>query len=524
MCGVTTQVVRAAPGENIKVTPLLGAPRVRRVVRQHGVGGVARASVHNHNSINILRGLRERVFAVEAPSGLSPPPQPCVGAFEDRCNQFRRLVAQRCRGVNPVTYEAFLSKYSGKKFARYSKAIDRIKMYGWEVILARVTGFVKAEFINQDLKPDPAPRMIQFRTAEFGAALGRYIQPLEHRIYRAIAKIYGGPVVMKGYNAEQIANILVTKWERFDDPVAVGLDASRFDQHVSHQCLEWEHSVYLSCFQNPHELSRLLKGQLVNSGMCVSPDAVIRYKVRGNRMSGDMNTALGNCLIMCGLVYSYCNSKGIKHDLIDNGDDATVLMERADLSAFMREVKPWFLEMGFTMKVEDPVYRLEHIEFCQTKPVQTALGWTMCRNPWVCISKDTLWKFPLFGPGFERCYASWCNAVGLCGSSMSPGIPVMHEFYSYMSRYKRTTRAQVIGDGWSGLEWMSQGSRRQACDITPEARVSFWEAFGILPDHQIELERHYASRSTDCTVRQRISGDTGVDVHVLLSTNARLDN
>lgn len=520
--GVTTQVVRVAPGENIKVTPLLGAPKNRRVVRQHGVGGVAKASVHNHNLANLMRGLRERVFAVEGPSGLQPPPKPRPGVYEDRCNQFRRLVVQRCRGVKPVTYEAFLSKYSGRKYGRYSRAIERIQTWGDEVIKPSVSAFVKAEFINQDVKPDPAPRIIQFRTPEYSAAIGRYIQPLEHRIYRAIGKIYGSPVVMKGYNAEQVAAIVVDKWAGFEEPVAIGMDASRFDQHVSHDCLRFEHSVYLSCFNSPDELRKLLRGQLVNEGKAVCGEAVIKYKVQGNRMSGDMNTALGNCLIMCGLVYSYCNNKGIKHDLIDNGDDATVFIERRDLNLFMTGLKEWFLEMGFTMKVEDPVYRLEHIEFCQTKPVCTKLGWTMCRNPWVCISKDTLWKQPAFGPGFAKCYASWCNAVGQCGSAMSPGMPVMMAFYGYLCRYERRTRVQGFGDGWSGLEWMSHGLSRQECDVTPEARVSFWEAFGILPDHQEALEEYYSTLAPDCKVRPPISGDSGVDLQILLSANARL--
>lgn len=522
MDGVTTQVVRVAPGENIKVTPLLGAPKNRRVVRQIGVGGVAKASVHNHNVTNVLRGLRERVFAVEGPHGLLPPPKPVAGVFEDRCKEFRRLIVQRCRGVKPVTYETFLLKYSGRKLARYTKAVTNILLWGDSIIRATITMFVKAEFINQDEKPDPAPRAIQFRTAEFSAALGRYIQPLEHRLYRAIGKVYGGPVVMKGYNAEQVAGIIQTKWNQFREPVAIGLDASRFDQHVSYECLQWEHSVYLSCFNDNKELAKLLKGQLVNEGVSVCPDGVIKYKVRGNRMSGDMNTALGNCLIMTGLVYTYATSKNIPHDLIDNGDDATVFIEQQHLGLFMEGLKEWFLEMGFTMKVETPVFRMEHIEFCQTKPVCTKLGWTMCRNPWVCISKDTLWKQPTFGPEFARCYASWCNAVGECGSAMSAGMPVMQAFYAYMSRFERTTKVQGFGDGWSGLELMSQGSRRQSCDITPESRVSFWEAFGILPDHQELLEHEYAQLLPNCTVRPSISCDKGISVQFLLGRNARL--
>jgi hypothetical protein len=32
-------------------------------------------------------------------------------------------------------------------------------------------------------------------------------------------------------------------------------------------------------------------------------------------------------------------------------------------------------------------------------------------------------------------------------------------------------------------------------EVTEEARYSFWKAFGILPDHQIDLERILRSRA-----------------------------
>jgi hypothetical protein len=51
------------------------------------------------------------------------------------------------------------------------------------------------------------------------------------------------------------------------------------------------------------ELAELLKWQLQNKGFARTIDGLIKYSVEGCRMSGDMNTALGNCTIMCALVY-----------------------------------------------------------------------------------------------------------------------------------------------------------------------------------------------------------------------------
>jgi hypothetical protein len=97
--------------------------------------------------------------------------------------------------------------------------------------------FVKAEAVNFTAKPDPAPRIIQPRNPRYNALVGRFIRPLEHRVYIAIGKLFGGPTVMKGYNAVGTASCLRDMWLEFTNPVALSLDASRFDQHVSREAL-----------------------------------------------------------------------------------------------------------------------------------------------------------------------------------------------------------------------------------------------------------------------------------------------
>jgi hypothetical protein len=118
--------------------------------------------------------------------------------------------------------------------------------------------------------------------------------PIEKKVYKAIDEVFGSPTVMSSYNAQQLADILHSKWSQFDKPVCVGMDASRFDQHVSTQALRFEHDLYYNIFGKAPFLQQLLSWQLDNRGRAYASDGRFYYRKRGSRMSGDMNTSLGN--------------------------------------------------------------------------------------------------------------------------------------------------------------------------------------------------------------------------------------
>jgi len=515
--GVTTTVEREAPGEVIEVTPRSGIPNRRSIVRFPVVSTISRAMVHNNDLPNVLRALRERVFGVEGPDGnLRQPPRPAEGVFASTMEQQKRDILKYLRGSQPITSGKFLEHYKGAKRSRYERAIaDNVRM-GNPKESAILSMFVKAEFVDGDNKPDPAPRAIQPRHPRYNAALGTFIQPLEGRVYRAIAKLCGGPTVMKGYNADQVGKIFATAWNKFRKPWAIGMDASRFDQHVSVDALRFEHSVYIGAYSSctrdeKTTLRQLLEWQVHNEGRAHLPEADLKYKIEGNRMSGDMNTALGNCLLMCLMVRQYCQERAIQFRLFDNGDDATVIVEEEDVARFMADVKPWFLKMGFTMKVESPVDILEQVEFCQTHPVLVAGDYRMVRNPLVALSKDTTWKTPALVHGVvcSKSASTWLNAVGACGMSLCGGVPIMQEFYTYLLRHPRRTRkAQGFGDGESGFERMARGMCRLPSHITPETRRSFWLAFGVMPDAQIAYERLIRALEVQQFCRRRIEVDS----------------
>lgn len=482
-------------------------PKRRTSYQVLGVAQPTVFGVHNNNLANLRRGLVERVFAVEGPQGLQPPPEALVGAYKDAFMvEFKRLVCHFVGYQSPASYGEFLACYKGdRRLAVYTAAVESLRIDSVKRLDAYLTTFVKCEKINFSDKPDPAPRVIQPRTPRYNVEVGRFLKRLEKKVFRAIAKIFGGPTVMKGYNAHETAGHMREMWDQFTDPVAVGLDASRFDQHTGAAALAWEHSVYEGCYSGGDRarLHDLLKWQVKNEGCGRAVDGHIKYKVDGCRMSGDMNTSLGNCLIMCGLVWKLAQQLGVKLRLANNGDDCVVFMERKNLRRFSAAVKPFFLDHGYTMKVEPPVYEFEQIEFCQTKPVYTEEGWLMCRNAMVAMAKDAVSVLPL-EQGNTR--FGWCTAIGECGMSLTGGVPIFQEFYSALLRAGRGIHMGHHPALESGFARLASGMHRRRSAVSTATRVSFWKAFGLLPSQQLEFEEMLAGWEFDAqTVHRRDS-------------------
>jgi hypothetical protein len=302
------------------------------------------------------------------------------------------------------------------------------------------------------------------------------------------------PTVIKGLNAEQSAKVLRRKWELYHDPVAVGLDASRFDQHVSLDALRWEHQIYLECFperKHKRRLAALLECQEVNRCSGYTPDGRVNYTVTGTRMSGDMNTSMGNCLLMCSMFKAYVLQYKINAQLVNNGDDCVAFMERRDLGRFMSNVKSWFLDMGFNMSVEQPVDDFEQVEFCQTRPVFDGVDWVMCRNPHTALAKDAVMLKCWDSPSVWR---GWLDAVGTGGIALTGGLPVFQSFYSSYVRSGKKRPIPVELLPWS-FRNMVMGMKRVRGIVRPEARASFWAAYDITPDEQLEYEKYYDALS-----------------------------
>lgn len=436
---------------------------------------------------NLARGIVERVFYVSNGGGLARPPQPKPDVFA-RLGGIRKRLFKVLRRTPIVAVDQYPQLYTGRKQQLYQRAADSLKVRELSQRDAIVSTFVKAEKVNFSSKGDPAPRVIQPRSPRYNLMVGRYLKLFEAELCHGFERVCGWPVVLKGRNADQVGQVLEDHWRSFDAPVAIGLDASRFDQHVSQDALKWEHSVYNGVFQSD-ELRRLLRWQLHNRGISRVEGYRVDYSVEGCRMSGDINTGMGNCLLMSSIVIAFCESVGIKFRLANNGDDCVLFVEQPDLPK-LGGIAGWFLDFGFTLTQEKPVYVLEQVEFCQAQPVRIGGSYRMVRNIRSAPSKDCVSLLPWDN---QSSFAAWAHAISSCGLSLTRGVPIWEAFYTHISTAgaQKEYAEQAVAE--SGMSYMSRGVRD--CVVDEEARYSFYLAFGIAPDVQRAIEQWYMSGS-----------------------------
>lgn len=386
----------------------------------------------------------------------------------------------------------WIERYTGKKRTMYENARLDLAFQPFNRSDRFVKSFIKAEKVT-DVTKDP--RMIQARNPRFNYELGNYLKRLEHKLYRLrgsrqLSKVLpNGRVIAKGLDGIARAELIVSKMERWPHTVCYSIDASRFDAHVSQQLLTVEHSVYLRAWRGDRKLQRLLNYQIVNHGWTSNG---IRYKCPGGRMSGDMNTALGNCVLMVLMVATAMKELGYRvrnWDMLCDGDDCLVFIDHPP-NNFHHLLSAQLARAGMTIKIEGIARELSEIEFCQSRVVQTVEGYKMVRNPMKVLStalaSNKWFREPKHIDGH-------LTRLGLCYLAITMGVPVLQSFALAMLRNGRgrvcKTQGMLGGVMYKArTEFNAHGGNIRPLPITTEARVSFADAFGIEPPEQLAIE------------------------------------
>lgn len=445
--------------------------------------------------------LYERVLRENRGGAWVPVQRPDARVFSAMMQPAKAALLPELGLVPCMRLEHVPDLYVGRQRQVYLQAVSSLSRKAISKEDAEVKGFVKVEKLPWKEVGGVmrfVPRLIHPRDPRYACSLMRFIHPIEKLVYRAWARVFRERVVFKGVNADEAGQLLYAKWSRFLRPVAVGLDASRFDQHVSKSALKWEHDIYLAAISGDRsELSRLLSWQLENHCKLRAEQEVISYTVEGMRCSGDPNTGLGNCTLMCGMVYAYMTHLGYvpeDYALVNNGDDCVVIMEERMLNTFIGQPGQGLVEffdlLGFVMKVEAPVRLLEQIEFCQMHPVEVAPGsWRLVRN-YTCISKDV--STVKYLPN-AIAVKNYFYTVAQGGLSIASGVPVYQAFYLWMARSMAGGR--LIDDPVlrGGLWWWSKGMQASVREPTGVARLSFARAFGVTVEQQMLREAYFAA-------------------------------
>lgn len=422
----------------------------------------------------------------------------------DRLSPFRTKMTECIKTsekVSALDSDKFIETCAGTKKKRYASAKSSLKVLAFEPRDAECTLFTKDEHQGVDGKYNPKPpRAIQTRTFRYHLALACHLHPAEKKIYSYIDKIFDPTLqhktVAKGMNLKQRGQAIHQMWTSFHKPVAVGLDASRWDQHQNQHLLRFEHTTYLDiCDGQSHEdfipdLEELLQHQLWNTGKYHGPDGKITYETVGKRCSGDINTSLGNGHNMCALLYSYIVSKGLLGQvlLLNDGDDDVVIMEQEVLDNFLNGMERWFHELGVTMVCEGIFYELEHIEFCQANPVFGPEGWQLVPNPRKRLYSDLVTTKDLSS---RKIYNRWVGAVAGCGIASCSGLPIYQAFYNWMAKGAVPWLPDEGNHYYRFRDSLVKGMNNRTQSITWAVRCSFFHAFGITPKAQMLIEQHF---------------------------------
>lgn len=399
-------------------------------------------------------------------------------------------LSRKCYNAHVYSRREVVDMYTGQKRLLYLNAMDSLD---YEPLTKR-DSFLKTFIKFEKCNLMKAPRIINPRSTRYTLELARYLKKLEKPVYRAINKIFRSHTehtVVKGLNVVESAAVIRSKWERFSDPVFVGGDITKLDMHIGEEALRFEHLVYNKIFRS-RKLARLLRWQLRNRGRAYFKDGCVSFKMAGTRSSGDINTSMGNVIIVCYVIWCAVRELGLECELLNNGDDFGMIFERKWLTAVVDHLPLCFRKHGFVLEMEEPVDEFERIEFCQTKPVWCGEMWRMCRLPQTVFKKDTICTVSI--PN-ERMWRKWLGAVGDCGEFLTRGLPVLPRFYAmYQRSGSKYSEAELQRFFKNTSMFQSRHSLSHfSSDVSWDARVSFHRAFGILPDDQIALEAYFDS-------------------------------
>jgi hypothetical protein len=395
----------------------------------------------------------------------------------------RDALLRSLRGSNPVSIEEVVDMYRARKRKIYSDAAEQFYAHGCTRQHSISRSFVKCEKTNTS----KAPRNIQPRHPVYNLEIACYLKPIEKRVQKIFKRLFGQPTILKGYDANTLGGIMESKWSSFRSPVAIGLDAVKFDMHFSPAVLQWEHDIYNEAFRCPR-LKQLLLWQMHNIGTGHCYDGSLKYRVKGKRFSGDINTSLGNCLVMCSMLHSFFKSHGIQGQLANNGDDCVVFLEEEDVDVFTKSIEQWFGTLGFRITLEKPVYALEEIEFCQCHPLPVNGRYRMVRNIPTALSKDAC---SIYDFQNEVAWRRWLYQVGECGLALCSGVPIMEEYYSAFMRNGIPSERNEHYFANSGMVFMADGLVAHRLPITSDARWAVYAAWQYTPDEQVALEERY---------------------------------
>jgi len=229
-------------------------------------------------------------------------------------------------------------------------------------------------------------------------------------------------------------------------------------------------------------------------------------------MSGDANTAAGNCIIVAVMLTAFGRHLGQQYDFLCDGDDS-VFFHRGSLLP-EEEIVSFFRRFGMSIKIEGRPTSFEQINFCQSKPCLIGGEWTMVRDPVKILSKSLL----SHKIGHPKGRAKYLKTLALGELSLNRGVPLLQSFLKRVvdvcdiKMSKRSLKRGKLALG--AIEDSYRLSQLVPTDwqdarvepITNQVRESFHRAWGVDESLQKCWERRLEQWEFDLGKTQDVEG------------------
>nr|UHS71937.1 MAG: putative RNA-dependent RNA polymerase [Carmotetraviridae sp.] len=477
--------------------------------------------------------------------GVRPEMSPLL---ECLMRQQLRLMVVR---AGPYDTQTLLSRCPDGKRKPYEKALISLLDAPLTSEDKSVKAFVKMEKLEL-LKPEKFkdPRIIQARTPRFNVMLGMYTRAIEDHLKGMIDPEWQAlgvrvEVIAKGHNLQRRAQQLLAIWGLYDQPASVSMDLSRWDMHVSAQMLWCLGEYYQLIFPSPL-LAELLE-PLTNSS-CKTTKGV-KYTKKHGVTSGDMTTALGNCVAVIAITWAlrkelsdcvatgeslrqrmthqipggYCDdsncypetellckpcliSKYISElaivihanklvdippfTIYDDGDDHVMITDKRLVPTLNKLLPVWWEEAGHKLTTEPPALKPEAIEFCQMRVLPTIP--VMVPDPKKVIPSSLC----LTGRYREQ-WKEYLKTVWKARAIMHQGVPVLGPLFYHLQKELRgpllkdmELRHALMRQNY----WLKMTTKQLTEDLkyvepSPQSREWMRHAWGVDQETQLSWER-----------------------------------
>lgn len=383
--------------------------------------------------------------------------------------------------------------------------------------------------------------MVERRFYDLGGGGKPSSTPLAHRSNKRVSPF------CKGLCSKATAALIRDTWDAIlsatGSVMAAMVDQSRADAHQRdiHLAKFYLYSKMLDRKARV-KLVSMLKGYMQPK---FTGFGGFRMKMsKGQLMTGVMDTALANnvnswlmfslfrkCITNITLNDEFQAETGMRlphvrmHEydftVFYNGDDCVPMCSKPVWEVVSPYITPFFEKMGCVMRIEGVAMKFEHIDFCQTRPVEFGRGWShgegkMVRN--VAKVIQTTLVNPRHTRLTDHDWGLRLWVVGMCEGILNLGVPVLFAFAECLCRNgieprkMSETLLELHKQGYAYralIELASKEARQlygfnrnnmrrvTPAPITQIARHSFAEAFGIPPEEQVRLEEYFSTAVID---------------------------